>query len=365
MTYLIDAHEDIAYNYLTFQRDYRRPAEETRRLEADTPIPARNGQSLLGWRDYQRGQVALIFGTLFAAPRKYQGGDWETQSYADAAQARRLYQQQMDYYLRLAGESPEMFALVKTRRDLEQVLKPWEQPAAADRPAPQRPVGLLLSLEGGEGLGRPEELEEYWQMGLRAVGPVWAGTRFCGGTIEPGGFTREGFTLLEVMAGLGFILDLAHMTEKSALQALERYEGTIIASHVNARALLPVATGERHFTDTTIRHLAERGGVMGVLPFNGFLLPGWKNGDDRRLVTLNHVAAHIDHVCQLTGSSAHVAIGTDFDGGFGWPAVPLELDTIADMGRLENVLLERGYSESDVAAIFHGNWRKILERALP
>ncbi len=364
MTYIIDAHEDIAYNRLSFGRDYRRAALETRKLEAETPIPERAGLSLLGWPDYQRAQVGLIFGTLFAAPRLYAGGEWDSQVYANAAQAARLYQAQIDYYHRLTDEAPDQFTLVRTRRDLAAVLQPWEQ-AQAGQPTATHPVGLVMSLEGGEGLGRPEELEEYWQMGLRAVGPVWAGTRFCGGTMEPGGFTREGYHLLEVMADLGYILDLAHMTEQSALQALERYEGTVIASHVNARALLKGGSGERHFSDVTIRNLAERGGVMGILPFNSFLLPGWKIGDDRRLVTLNTVAAQIDHVCQLTGSAAHVAIGTDFDGGFGWPAVPLELDTIGDLGKLETVLLERGYSEADTAAILHGNWKNILERSLP
>jgi membrane dipeptidase len=264
----------------------------------------------------------------------------------------------------LAGESPEKFRLVLTRKDLAEVLAPWEQ-SKADYPAVTHPTGLLLSMEGAEGIGRPEDLEEYWEMGLRAVGPVWGGGRFCGGTLEPGGFTRDGYQLLEVMGGLGYILDLAHMTEQSALQALERYDGTVIASHVNARALLKDLPGERHFTDTTIRRLAERGGVMGILPCNGFLLPGWKTSDDRRLVTLNHVAAHIDHVCQLTGSAGHVAIGTDFDGGFGWPAVPLEINTIADLPRLEILLAERGYSSEDIRAILHGNWQKILERSLP
>ena len=243
MTYIIDAHEDIAYNGLTFGRDYRRSAEETRRLEIDTPIPGQAGQTVLGWPDYQRGQVALIFGTLFASPRMYAGGAWESQTYADAGQAARLYHAQIDFYHRLGDESPDQFTLVKTRRDLAGVLKPWVQFPADPQPGP-RPVGLVLSLEGGEGLGRPEELEEYWQMGLRAVGPVWAGTRFCGATLQPGGFTREGYHLLEVMGDLGYILDLAHMTEQSALQALDRYEGTVIASHVNAQALLNGGSGE-------------------------------------------------------------------------------------------------------------------------
>jgi membrane dipeptidase len=362
MTYFIDAHEDIAYNALSFGRDYTRPAIETRRLEADGPIPDRTGQTLLGWPDYQTGKVALIFATLFLAPRRYQGGPWETQAYRDAEEAARLYQTQIDFYRRLADEAPDKFCLVRTRQELAAVLKPWAQSAL---PNETHPVGLYLSIEGAEGIRYPQELEEYWAMGVRAAGPVWAGTRFCGGTHEPGAFTREGFELLEVMGGLGYVLDLAHMTEQSALQALDAYPGPIIASHGNARALLKNMPGERHFTDTTIRRLAERGGVMGAMPFNGFLLPGWKRGEDRRQVTLDTFIAHIDHVCQLIGSANHIAIGTDFDGGFGWPAVPLELDTIADLPKIETALQARGYSDPEVTAILHGNWQRILENSLP
>jgi membrane dipeptidase len=259
---------------------------------------------------------------------------------------------------------PDKFCLVRSRNDLAELLAPWTQAPVNDAPASHR-VGLLISMEGAEGLRQPEDLEEYWQLGLRAVGPVWAGGRFCGGMYAPGGFTREGYRLLEVMDSLGYILDLAHMNEMSAMQALDAYAGTVIASHVNARALLKDARGERHFTDATIRRLAERGGVMGILPFNKFILSGWSETSDRNLVTLENVAAHIDHVCQLTGSVEHVALGTDFDGGFGWPAVPLEINTIADLPKLEPVLSQHGYSEAEIAAILHGNWQKVLERSLP
>jgi membrane dipeptidase len=364
MTYFIDSHEDIAYNALAFGRNYLHSAEEIRQTEADGPIPARAGHATLGWPNYQRGQVALVFGTLFIAPKRFQGGPWDTQSYVDSAEAAPLYRKQVDFYRRLADQAPEKFRLVQSRADLAAVLAPWEKSQTA-YPEATHPTGILMSMEGAEGIFRPEELEEYWAMGLRAVGPVWAGTRFCGGTQEPGGFSSEGYHLLEVMGDLGYILDLAHMTEQSALQALDRYPGTVIASHVNARALLKNFPGERHFTDVTIRRLAERGGVMGILPFNGFLLPGWKPKDDRKLVTLSHVVAHIDYVCQLTGSAEFVAIGTDFDGGFGWPSIPLEMDTIADLPLVEKMLGERGYAEKDIEAILHGNWKKMLERSLP
>ena len=364
MTYIIDAHEDIAYNALSFGRNVLNSAAETRRLEADTLIPGRAGNTLLGWPDYQTGQVALIFGTLFLSPRRFQGGAWEVQTYQTTQEAAELYRGQIDFYRRLCDDHPDHFGLVQTRQELAEILAPWAE-SRAEFPESTHKVGILISMEGAEGIRHPNEMEEYWELGVRAAGPVWAGTRFCGGTFEPGSFTSEGFELLEVMADLGYILDVAHMNEHSVLQALDAYSGTVIASHANARALLKGFPGERHLSDIAIRRIAEHGGVIGVLPFNKFLLPGWSETDDRHLVTLETLAAHIDHICQLTGSAAHVALGTDFDGGFGWPAVPEEIDTIADMPRLESVLQQRGYSEKDISAVFHGNWQRILESSLP
>lgn len=383
MPYIIDAHQDIAYNALTFERDYLRSAVETRRLETDTPTPERTGHTLLGWPEYQRGQVALIFSTLFLAPKRYASGAWENQVFASPADARDLYEKQYNYYRRLADEHPDQFRLIFNQKDLREVIEPWEklpahlalqteaegaakERAEADaKPEVTHPVGLVLLMEGAEGIGALEELEEWWERGLRIVGPVWAGTRFCGGTIEPGEFTREGLGLLEVMGGLGYTLDISHMNEISALQALDRYDGPIIATHANARALLKGVEGERHLTDRTIRQLVERDGIMGVLPFNRFLRPDWRNSDDRQLVTLHTLAAHIDHICQLAGDARHVGIGTDFDGGFGWPAVPYEINTIADMQKLAQVLTEYGYSQDSIQDIMGNNWRRHLERTLP
>ena len=364
MAYLIDAHEDIAYNALSFGRNYLLSAAETRRLEAHSPIPERVGSCLLGWPDFQTGQVALIFGTLFLSPRRYQSGTWEVQAYQTPQEAASLYHGQIDFYQRLCDDHPNQFGLVRTRQDLASILAPWEE-SQAELPSKTHKVGILISMEGAEGIRHPEEMEEYWERGVRAVGPVWAGTRFCGGTLEPGGFTGEGYELLEVMGDLGYILDLSHMNEQSVLQALDSYPGTVIASHANARSLLKDFPGERHLSDMAIRRLADHGGVVGVIPFNKFLLPGWSETDGRHLVTLETLAAHIDHICQLTGSVDHVALGTDFDGGFGWPAVPQEIDTIADMPKLESILQHRGFSALDITAIFHGNWQRILESSLP
>ena len=74
---------------------------------------------------------------------------------------------------------------------------------------------------------------------------------------------------------------------------------------------------------------------------------------------------HIDHICQLAGTSRHCAIGSDLDGGYGTEQTPMDLDSIADLQSLTTILARRGYSESDIAGIMHGNWIRKLSDALP
>lgn len=364
MPWIIDGHEDLAYNALTFNRDIRRSAAETRRLEQDTPIPLRAGQATLGFPEYQRGQVAVVFGSIFQAHRRYMAAEWEVLAYTSFTEANLIHHRQLDFYRRLADANPAQFQLILKRKDLHAILEEWERPASPDA-APARPMGLLLAMEGAEGIADPREMEEWWQKGLRMVGLVWSGGRFCGGTNEAGGFTPQGYEMLETLASLGYALDLAHMNEISARQALDAYPGTIVVTHANAKALIKDIQGERHLPDQTIRRIAERDGVIGILPFNRFLVPSWQNRDDRSLVTLQHLAAHIDHICQLTGSTRHVAFGTDLDGGFGYPAIPLEMDTIADLQKIVPILTEKGYTDTQISDIFGKNWQRMLERILP
>jgi membrane dipeptidase len=226
-------------------------------------------------------------------------------------------------------------------------------------------VGLVILMEGAEGVRSPEELSEWWELGVRIIGPAWAGTRFCGGTGEPGPLTGEGFELLEAMAQLGFGLDISHMDEQAVLQALEAYPGTIIASHSNAAALLKGIDSNRHLSNQVIDGLLERDGVIGTVINNGFLKPGWRSKDSRHLVSLQDVAAHIDYVCQRAGDPYHAGIGSDFDGGYGWQSTPAEIDTIADLLKLVPLLAEKGYQEEDIEAIFGKNWLDRLNRILP
>ncbi len=359
---IVDAHEDIAYNILNYGRDYTRAAVETRRLEHESGSTAieHNGETLLGWPDYQRGSVAVVFGTLFVTPIRRKTGEWEKQVYADPNQAHRFYRRQLDIYTKLADEHPDHFSLIGSRADLETVLAHWDNPKAESHP-----VGLVPLMEGAEGVRDPSELDNWWEWGVRVIGPAWAGTRFCGGTRDPGPLTEDGRLLLKAMADIGFTLDLSHMDELSARQALDMYTGPIVASHANAAALVPGYDGNRLLQDDVLQGILERDGIIGVVPFCRFLNFEWKFGDPRDNITLETLAAHVDHICQMAGDARHVGLGTDFDGGFGVSAVPAGVDTIADMQKLGPVLAAKGYNDEQIAAVLGKNWLRHLQTYLP
>lgn len=356
---IVDAHQDLAWNVLTFERDYTLSAAETRTRERGKDAPRFNGDTLLGWPDYQRGRVGIVFSTLFAAPIRRRLGEWDVQCYRDFSEALKRYQAQLDVYHRWADDHPDKFRILYSQADLKNHLTEWELETATP------PVGLVILMEAAEAVGSPSELVEWWGRGVRIIGPAWAGTRFCGGTGEPGPLTKEGYELLEGMADLGFSLDISHMDEKAALQSLDAYAGPIIASHANAAALLEDMDSNRFLSDRVIHGLIERHATIGVVPFNKFLLAGWQQRDGRHLVTLDRLVAQIDYICQIAGDAKHVGLGSDFDGGFGLQSTPLDIDTVADLGKIAPLLIKNGYTEGDVAAILGQNWIEHLDTHLP
>jgi membrane dipeptidase len=363
MPLIVDAHADIAYNMLEYGRNYTRPAAETRRLEAGTRAVQENGDTLLGWREYQRGQVAVIFATLFALPVRFKKYEAETQVYKNFDEAHRLYRAQLDVYHRMTEAAPDKFRLTASNRDLDLILDHW---AASTPEETGHPIGMVVLMEGAEAVRHPSELGEWHGRGVRLIGPAWVGTRYCGGWREPGPLTDDGRRLLAAMSDFNFILDLSHMDERAAVEALDFYEGPIVATHANCAALLPNSNSNRHLSDRVIEGIIERDGVMGIVPFNNYLKAGWtKEGGSRDEVSLQDVVNHMDHVCQIAGDSLHAGIGTDFDGGFGVQSVPTGIDTIADLQNLVSLLQARGYSEADVENIFNANWLTRLKQHLP
>lgn len=356
---IVDGHQDLAYNTLTYGRDYRRSALTVRAREKGGPIPAVTGQCMIGLPELLAGNVAILFGTVFAMPARRVHSSLDI-GYADPHEAHAQAMSQLDVYHRWADAEPQI-ALIGSQADLGSVLDTWQTQPASDQ-ADQRQIGILPLMEGADPIREPAELELWVERGVRIVGPAWASTRYSGGTGEPGPLTDLGRELLEVMADLGVGLDLSHLAERAVYEALDRFEGVLLASHSNPQAIVP---GDRQLSDAVIVGIAARDGVIGIVPYNGFLQRGWRKGDRKEQVTLVDVVRAIDYVCQRVGDAQHVALGSDFDGGFGSEAVPAEIDTVADLKKMAAALAEHGFEPEQVAGVMGGNWVHLLNRMLP
>ncbi|MCB8959416.1 MAG: membrane dipeptidase [Ardenticatenales bacterium] len=358
---LFDAHLDLAFSAIGYGRDLRLPVAELRHKERRRrPNPA--GIATTSLPALREGGIGLVCATLFTLPERYASGMGasEAVTYKDQQSAYRAAGQQLDYYKRLADEV-DYIRLVTDLATLEEVIAS-HQPTE-DETEPARLLGLIPLMEGADPIRAPEELEEWYERGLRLIGPAWSNTRYAAGAWDGReGFSKDGFALMEIMADLGFILDITHLSEKASFEALERYGGTIVATHCNARALVP---GERQLSDSQLRALAERGGVCGIVLNNSFLRKGHRPGERRERVTLEHIVAHIDHICQITGSADHAGLGSDLDGGFGLLDIPHGLDSAADLPQIATALTERGYDPTHIDQIMSGNWLRTLRHTWP
>lgn len=345
---ILDAHQDIAMNAVTGQRDYRLSPLLHRRAEGKHAKTA----AMIGLPDSILGRVAVIFATLFALPQSSRNA---ATGYTDARGAYQQALQQMDYYQRLSDEEDRV-RLIRRLADLDAVLASW----ADGTDLSDHLQGLVILMEGADPILEPKQFEEWYERGVRLVGPAWRGTRYAGGTGAPGGFTDLGKDLLAILGDFNVMLDLSHLAEEAVFEALERYEGVVVATHTNPRKF---RDSDRHFSDEMIRKTAERDGVMGVVLFNTFLSNEWAAGDPR--LPLSIVVDAIDHICQVTGSAAHVGIGSDFDGGFGAESTPLGLDTAGDLLEIARAMRVRGYDEAAINAIMSGNFLRKLRECLP
>jgi len=225
---------------------------------------------------------------------------------------------------------------------------------------------LVVLMEGADGVRTPAEVAHWYQRGVRFIGPAWNRTHYVGGTSEPGGFTEDGKKLLKEMAQNRLVLDLSHLADEAVPEAFDHFPGMIVATHANARALLPSARfPERHLTDAAIKGVAERNGVVGIVLANFFIRDGYGRDSQRSNVTFAHIAAHIDYMAQLVGHTDHLGIGSDFDGGFGLSQIPTGLDSVADLQRIGEYLSQRGYGDEQVAGILGKNWLRVLQATLP
>jgi membrane dipeptidase len=226
---------------------------------------------------------------------------------------------------------------------------------------------MILLIEGADSIRLAGESQDasaaaWHAAGARLVGLAWGQTRYAGGTGAPGPLTPEGRRLVSELDDAGLIHDASHLAEASLDDLLALAHRPICASHSNCRAILHDDPRARHLHDRHIRAITARGGVIGIVLYDRFLLPPAELA--HRRANWSDVIRHIDHVCDLAGACRHVGIGSDLDGGFGREHVPEELETIADLPELADALAARGYGDADIAGIMGGNWLEFFRQSL-
>lgn len=350
----IDGHVHLAQDVLKWNRDVTKSVIAIRQAEAGMPAKGR-GRGTIALPEMRRGRVAL-FGALICVATDVDGSGsgfrTAEATYATARGELALYR---------VFEQRGLLRQIKDAAALDSHIAAWETVAPAAGGEGQ-PLGYILAMEGSDPILDPENVHEWWADGLRMTSLSHYGMgRYAAGTGPSGGVTDLGMALLREMEPLKIVLDMAHIAEDAFWPAVEHYGGMVVFSHGGTRALVPMW---RSLSDEQMKAIIERGGVVGISMDCWQITPGWiKLQTTPDHVSLEDWANHIDHVCEIAGNADHACIGTDLDGGYGTEQSPRDVNSIADLSKIADVLRKRGYAEADVAKIMYGNWVRVFRGA--
>lgn len=227
---------------------------------------------------------------------------------------------------------------------------------AADFDAAERAgkIGIIVSIEGGEVLaGRLALLRHFYRLGVRAAGLTWnVHNELADGVREPRGAGLTGFgrEVVREMNRLGMVVDVSHLSDKGFWEVLELSTVPVIASHSNARAL---CDHPRNLTDEQIRALAQKGGVIGVNFYPGFLRASGE-------ATVDDVVRHIEYLASQAGVD-HVGLGSDFDG---ISVVPKGLEDPSRLEALTEALARHGWDDASILKVLGDNFVRLFRAIL-
>lgn len=350
--FLVDAHLDLSMNALEWNRDLRASIQEINEREAGLTDKPDRGNAVVSLDELRKGNIGLVVATQIA---RYVAKGSTLPGWHSPEQAWAQTQGQLAYYKAL--EQLGELSPIRNLTELQQHLRYWEQTTDA-----KKKIGYLLSLEGADSLVSLEYVEIAHANGLRAIGPAHYGPgRYAQGTNAIGGLGPQGRDLLHKMEELNIILDATHLCDDSFWEAMEHHQGPVWASHQNCRALVD---HNRQFSDEQLKEIIRRGAFIGMPLDAWMMVPNWERGvstPQSMGLSLETMIDHLDHVCQLAGNTLHVGLGTDLDGAFGKEQCPYDIETIADLQKIPELLHKRGYSSSDIMNITSGNFVRFLE----
>jgi membrane dipeptidase len=275
--------------------------------------------------------------------------------------------------------------------------------ADIERAHHEHKLAALMGIEGGHSIENDIRLlRDYYRLGVRYMTLSWSNTNewadSSGDIDDPkiqhhNGLTDFGKQVVLEMNRLGMIVDISHVADKTFWDTIATTKAPVIASHSSARALVDAP---RNMTDDMLRAVAKNGGVVDVNFFSGFDDQNFWNaakaqskdkaaaeqkyaddmkaqGKEVNYIELDRVDRewtakiprppfkvlidHIDHIAKIAGID-HVGLGSDFDGVSG--AMPQGMDSAADLPKITQALLDRGYSADDIKKILGGNVLRVF-----
>ena len=365
---VIDTHADTPQRFI----------DENFDLGTVTPVNEGN----LDLQKAREGNLGAEFFSIWVDPQTSAGHF--TQRALDLIDA--VYQQ--------ASRHPDQMTMAFSAEDIVRA-----------RTGPHKRLAALMGLEGGHPLeGDVRVLRDFYRLGVRYMTLTWSNTNELGdssGDINDpkvqhhNGLTPFGKQVVLEMNRLGMMVDISHVADKTFRDAIATTKAPVIASHSSARALV---NAPRDMTDDMLRAVAKNGGVVDVNFYSAFDDETFRKAADAQrkevsaateqyidrqkaagktvsYMEVDHIQREylakiprpplkslidqIDHIAKVAGVD-HVGLGSDFDGVSG--ALPQGLDSVADLPKITQALLDRGYKPEDIKKILGGNVLRVFRQ---
>jgi membrane dipeptidase len=361
---VIDTHADTPQRLL--DEDY------------DLADPLKGGA--VNFESASEGNLGAEFFSIWVDPKTYTGHDaHRTLELIDA-----VYQQ--------AAKHPEQMRMAYSPEDIE----------AAHR---EHKLAVLMGIEGGHSIENSLGLlRDYYRLGVRYMTLTWMnsnGWADSSGDVDDVGVphTKDGLSdfgkdVVYEMNRLGMMVDISHVSDKTFYRTLIISRAPVIASHSSARAL---CNAPRNMDDNMLRAVGQYGGVVMVNFYSAFLSEEYRLAAKAQEPLIRQAVAdaeaklkeegkpvpneltediektylakiprppfnilidHIDHIAKIAGID-HVGLGSDFDG---ISSSPQGMDSVADLPKITQALMARGYSADDMNKILGGNFLRVFAK---
>jgi len=356
-------------------------ADTTQRLlddNFDMATPPAGDKGNLDFAKAKAGNLGAEFFSIWVEPKEFKG----QYAHRTLALIDSVYQQ--------AAKHPDQMMMAFSPADIERAHR-------------ERKLAALLGIEGGHSIENDIHLlRDYYRLGVRYMTLTWSNTNewadSSGDINDPAvqhhnGLTEFGKDVVYEMNRLGMMIDVSHVSDKTFYDALLASRAPVIASHSSSRAL---TNHPRNMTDDMLREIGRRGGVVMVNYYSAFVDETWRQAYEaqakERSAAVDVVAEqykdadpvtryretdkiakqwaakvprppfdaiinHIDHVAKIAGVD-HTGLGSDFDGT---PSMPEGLDSAADLPKITEGLLKRGYTADQIRKILGGNLMRVFK----